>query len=29
MALEVSLSRYMTMRASAYTSGVAGGVLLA
>lgn len=29
MALEVNLSRYMTMRASAYTSGVAGGVLLA
>jgi hypothetical protein len=29
MNLEVSLSRYMTMRASAYTSGVAGGVLLA
>jgi hypothetical protein len=29
MALEVSLARYMTMRASAYTSGVAGGVLLA
>lgn len=28
VALEVSLSRYMTMRASAYTSGVAGGVLL-
>lgn len=29
MALEVSLRRYMTMRCSAYTSGVAGGVLLA
>jgi hypothetical protein len=29
MALEVNLSRYMTMRCSAYTSGVAGGVLLA
>jgi len=29
MALEVNLSRYMTLRASAYTSGVAGGVLLA
>lgn len=29
MALEVSLGRYMTMRCSAYTSGVAGGVLLA
>jgi hypothetical protein len=29
MALEVSLRRYMTMRASAYTSGVAGGVLMA
>jgi hypothetical protein len=29
MALEVELGRYMTMRASAYTSGVAGGVLLA
>lgn len=29
VALEVSLFRYMTMRASAYTSGVAGGVLLA
>jgi hypothetical protein len=29
MALEVSLSRYMTMRCSAYTSGVAGGVLVA
>jgi hypothetical protein len=27
MALEVSLARYMTMRCSAYTSGVAGGVL--
>lgn len=29
MALEVNLSRYMTMRCSAYTSGVAGGVLIA
>lgn len=29
MALEVSLARYMTMRCSAYTSGVAGGVLCA
>lgn len=29
MALEVSLARYMTMRCSAYTSGVAGGVLMA
>jgi hypothetical protein len=29
MALEVSLARYMTMRCSAYTSGVAGGVLIA
>lgn len=29
MSLEVNLSRYMTMRASAYTSGVAGGVLMA
>lgn len=29
MALEVELGRYMTMRCSAYTSGVAGGVLLA
>ena len=29
MAIEVSLARYMTMRASAYTSGVAGGVLCA
>ena len=29
MALEVSLKRYMTMRCSAYTSGVAGGVLMA
>jgi hypothetical protein len=29
MQLEVSLARYMTMRCSAYTSGVAGGVLLA
>jgi hypothetical protein len=28
MAVEVSLARYMTMRASAYTSGVAGGVLM-
>jgi len=29
MALEVSLARYMTLRASAFTSGVAGGVLAA
>jgi hypothetical protein len=29
MQLEVSLARYNTLRASAYTSGVAGGVLLA
>jgi len=29
MALEVDLARYMTIRCSAYTSGVAGGVLLA
>jgi len=29
MSVEVSLQRYMTMRASAYTSGVAGGVLIA
>jgi hypothetical protein len=29
MSLEVSLAKYMTMRASAYTSGVAGGVLMA
>jgi len=29
MALELDLARYMTMRCSAYTSGVAGGVLLA
>lgn len=29
MAIEVSLAKYMTMRASAYTSGVAGGVLAA
>ncbi len=29
MNLEVSLGRYMTMRCSAYTSGVAGGVLVA
>jgi hypothetical protein len=29
MALEVELGRYMTIRASAFTSGVAGGVLLA
>lgn len=29
MTVEVSLSRYMTMRASAYTSGVAGGALAA
>jgi hypothetical protein len=29
MALEVSLARYMTMRCSAYTSGVAGGHALA
>jgi hypothetical protein len=29
MSLEVSLGRYMTMRCSAYTSGVAGGVLMA
>ena len=29
MQIEVSLARYMTMRCSAYTSGVAGGVLLA
>lgn len=29
MALEVDLGRYMTMRCSAYTSGVMGGVLLA
>jgi hypothetical protein len=29
MTLEVSLLKYMTLRCSAYTSGVAGGVLLA
>jgi hypothetical protein len=29
MALEVSLARYMTARCSAYTSGVAGAVLMA
>lgn len=29
MSVEVSLSRYMTIRCSAYTSGVAGGVLMA
>lgn len=29
MALELCLARYMTMRCSAYTSGVAGGVLIA
>jgi hypothetical protein len=28
MSVEVSLRRYMTMRCSAYTSGVAGGVLI-
>lgn len=29
LSVEVNLARYMTMRASAYTSGVASGVLLA
>lgn len=29
ISVEVSLSRYMTLRASAYTSGVAGAVLMA